>query len=64
MCGLALAKGAVARGITVGSTQLLQEVVRFVGRKGLRLQLTRNSAFLPKKPSRLWNPSVYYYYFL
>ncbi|KUL89716.1 hypothetical protein ZTR_00608 [Talaromyces verruculosus] len=34
---LALSKAAIVRGITVGSTQLLQEVVRFVGRKGLRL---------------------------
>ncbi|KAL4756613.1 zinc-dependent alcohol dehydrogenase family protein [Aspergillus foveolatus] len=34
VAGLALAKGAVVRGITVGSTLLLQKVVRFVGRKG------------------------------
>lgn len=32
-----LSKAAIVRGITVGSTQLLQEVVRFVGRKDLRL---------------------------
>lgn len=34
---LALAKGAVVRGITVGSTQLLEEVARFMARKGLRM---------------------------
>jgi NADPH:quinone reductase-like Zn-dependent oxidoreductase len=40
-----LAKGAVARGITVGSTQLLQEVVRFVGRKGLLLPVDKEFGF-------------------
>ncbi|KAL4738338.1 NAD(P)-binding protein [Aspergillus similis] len=45
VAGLALAKGAVVRGITVGSTQLLQEVVRFVGRKGLRLPVNKEFGF-------------------
>ncbi|KAL3434360.1 NAD(P)-binding protein [Aspergillus tetrazonus] len=45
VAGLALAKGAVVRGITVGSTQLLQEVVRFVGRKGLRLPVDKEFGF-------------------
>lgn len=41
----ALAKGAVVRGITGGSTQLLQEVTRFVGRKGLRLPVDKEFKF-------------------
>ncbi|KAF7596002.1 hypothetical protein BBP40_003781 [Aspergillus hancockii] len=41
VASLALAKGAVVRGIVVGSTQLLQEVVRFVARKGLRLPVDK-----------------------
>ncbi|KAL4745809.1 hypothetical protein BDW72DRAFT_210998 [Aspergillus terricola var. indicus] len=45
VASLALAKGAVVRGITVGSTQLLQEVVRFVGRKGLRLPVDKEFGF-------------------
>ncbi|RAK99338.1 zinc-dependent alcohol dehydrogenase family protein [Aspergillus ibericus CBS 121593] len=45
VAGLALAKGATVRGITVGSTQLLQEVVRFVGTKGLRLPVEREFGF-------------------
>ena len=42
---LALAKGAVVRGITVGSTQLLEEVARFVARKGLRLPVEKEFPF-------------------
>ena len=42
---LALARGAVVRGITVGSTQLLKEVVRFVDRKGLRLPVEKEFRF-------------------
>lgn len=45
VASLALSKGAVVRGITVGSTQLLQEVVRFVGRKGLRLPVEKEFGF-------------------
>ncbi|PYH97536.1 NAD(P)-binding protein [Aspergillus ellipticus CBS 707.79] len=45
VAGLALAKGAVVRGITVGSTQLLKEVVRFVARKGLRLPVEKEFGF-------------------
>ncbi|PYI03089.1 NAD(P)-binding protein [Aspergillus sclerotiicarbonarius CBS 121057] len=45
VAGLALAKGATVRGITVGSTQLLQEVVRFVGRRGLRLPVEKEFGF-------------------
>ncbi|KAB8276445.1 zinc-type alcohol dehydrogenase-like protein [Aspergillus flavus] len=41
VASLALAKGAVVRGIVVGSTQLLQEVTRFVARKGLRLPVDK-----------------------
>ncbi|KAL4901989.1 hypothetical protein BDW74DRAFT_181146 [Aspergillus multicolor] len=45
VAAMALAKGAVVRGITVGSTQLLKEVVRFVGRKGLRLPVEKEFDF-------------------
>lgn len=45
VAGMALAKGAVVRGVVVGSTQLLQEVVRFVARKGLRLPVEKEFAF-------------------
>ncbi|GAB1194246.1 hypothetical protein APSETT444_003490 [Aspergillus pseudonomiae] len=41
VASLALAKGAVVRGIVVGSTQLLQEVTRFVARKELRLPVDK-----------------------
>ncbi|PLB52321.1 NAD(P)-binding protein [Aspergillus steynii IBT 23096] len=41
VAGLALAKGAVVRGIVVGSTQLLQEVTHFVATNGLRLPIDR-----------------------
>ncbi|PYH46934.1 zinc-dependent alcohol dehydrogenase family protein [Aspergillus saccharolyticus JOP 1030-1] len=37
VASLALAKGAVVHGITVGLTQLLEEVARFVAKKGLPL---------------------------
>lgn len=45
VASLALAKGAVIRGVIVGSTQLLQEVVRFVARKGLRLPVEKEFGF-------------------
>jgi D-arabinose 1-dehydrogenase-like Zn-dependent alcohol dehydrogenase len=35
----------VVRGVVVGSTQLLQEVVRFVARKGLRLPVEKEFGF-------------------
>jgi D-arabinose 1-dehydrogenase-like Zn-dependent alcohol dehydrogenase len=37
VAGLALSKGAVVRGIMVGSKQLLEEAVRFISNKRLRL---------------------------
>ncbi|KAJ0414696.1 hypothetical protein BJY00DRAFT_320788 [Aspergillus carlsbadensis] len=49
VAGLALAKGAVVRGVVVGSTQLLQEVVRFVARKGLRLPVEKEFGFSQEK---------------
>ncbi|KAE8362898.1 NAD(P)-binding protein [Aspergillus caelatus] len=48
VASLALAKGAVVRGIVVGSTQLLQEVTRFVARKGLRLPVDKVFEFTEK----------------
>ncbi|KAL2799252.1 hypothetical protein BJX66DRAFT_333155 [Aspergillus keveii] len=45
VASMALARGAVVRGVVVGSTQLLQEVVRFVARKGLRLPVEKEFGF-------------------
>ncbi|RAL07385.1 zinc-dependent alcohol dehydrogenase family protein [Aspergillus homomorphus CBS 101889] len=45
VASLALAKGAVVRGITVGSTQLLEELTRFVAQKGLRLPVEKEFRF-------------------
>ncbi|KAF1814371.1 NAD(P)-binding protein [Eremomyces bilateralis CBS 781.70] len=45
VAGLALSKGAVVRGVIVGSTQLLEEVVQFVARKELRLPVEREFKF-------------------
>ncbi|KAJ6086401.1 NAD(P)-binding protein [Penicillium canescens] len=45
VAGMALAKGATVRGITVGPTQLLQDLVRFVARKGLRLPVEKEFPF-------------------
>ncbi|GIJ87026.1 hypothetical protein Asppvi_005928 [Aspergillus pseudoviridinutans] len=45
IASLALARGAVVRGIVVGSTQLLEEVTRFVATKGLRLPVDKVFAF-------------------
>lgn len=42
---LALGKGAVVRGVTVGSTQLLEEVVRFVGSKKLNVPVETTFGF-------------------
>jgi NADPH:quinone reductase-like Zn-dependent oxidoreductase len=41
VASLALAKGAVVRGIRVGSTQLLEKVARFVATKGLRMPIDK-----------------------
>ncbi|KAJ5287582.1 hypothetical protein N7478_003268 [Penicillium angulare] len=45
VASMALAKRAVVRGVVVGSTQLLQEVVRFVSRKGRRLPVEKEFGF-------------------
>jgi NADPH:quinone reductase-like Zn-dependent oxidoreductase len=45
VASMALAKAATVRGITVGSTQLLQDLVRFVARKGLRLPVDKEFPF-------------------
>ncbi|KOS18520.1 Zinc-type alcohol dehydrogenase-like protein [Escovopsis weberi] len=45
VAALALSKAAVVRGITVGSTQLLEEVTRFVAEKGLPLPVDREFRF-------------------
>lgn len=45
IAALALAKGAVVRGITVGSTEQLEEVARFVASKGLRMPVEKEFSF-------------------
>jgi D-arabinose 1-dehydrogenase-like Zn-dependent alcohol dehydrogenase len=40
-----LSEGAIVRGVVVGSARLLQEVVRFVARKGLRLPVEKEFGF-------------------
>ncbi|GME48815.1 Zinc-type alcohol dehydrogenase-like protein [Neofusicoccum parvum] len=45
VAALALAKGAVVRGITVGSTQMLEDVVRFVGARGLDVPVEKTFGF-------------------
>ncbi|KAJ1537202.1 hypothetical protein HK405_014790, partial [Cladochytrium tenue] len=45
VAALALAKGAVVRGITVGSTQLLEDVVNFVGKRSLPVPVERTFGF-------------------
>ncbi|KAI9035554.1 zinc-dependent alcohol dehydrogenase family protein [Aspergillus affinis] len=54
VAGLALAKGAVVRGVVVGSTQLLHEVVRFVTRKGLRLPVEKELGFSADEASKAY----------
>ncbi|KAL4897573.1 hypothetical protein BDV59DRAFT_197857 [Aspergillus ambiguus] len=41
VASLALAKGTVVRGIVVGWTQRLQDVTRFVARKGLKMPVDK-----------------------
>lgn len=41
VAGLALSKGAVVRGITVGSTQLLEEAVRFFGARKIGIPVDK-----------------------
>ncbi|KAG9825542.1 NAD(P)-binding protein, partial [Aureobasidium melanogenum] len=41
VAGLALGKGAVVRGITVGSTQLLEEAVRFFGANKIAIPIDK-----------------------
>ncbi|KAL4957477.1 hypothetical protein BDW69DRAFT_180543 [Aspergillus filifer] len=45
VAGMALGKGAVLRGVTVGSTPLLREVVRFLGAKCIRIPVDREFGF-------------------
>ncbi|KAK2775455.1 hypothetical protein FQN53_003140 [Emmonsiellopsis sp. PD_33] len=52
VASLALAKAAVVRGISVGSTQLLQELVRYVGRKGLRLPVEKEFGFSAEEAAK------------
>ncbi|EHK95984.1 NAD(P)-binding Rossmann-fold containing protein [Glarea lozoyensis ATCC 20868] len=48
VAGLALSKGAVVRGITVGSKQLLEELVRFVLKKKLSVPVEKEFGFSAK----------------
>jgi NADPH:quinone reductase-like Zn-dependent oxidoreductase len=45
VAGLALSKGCIVRGITVGSKQLLEECVRFVGSHNLDIPVEKTFSF-------------------
>lgn len=45
VAGLALSKGAVVRGIMVGSKQLLEEAVKFVSQRQLKLPVEKEFPF-------------------
>lgn len=45
---LNLGKGAVIRGIQVGSVQMLEDLVRFVGERRLRMPVEREFEFSEK----------------
>lgn len=45
VAGLALSKGAVVRGIMVGSKQLLEEAMRFISQRQLRLPVEKEFSF-------------------
>lgn len=45
VAGLALSKGCVVRGIIIGSKQLLEEVVRFVGQRDLNIPVEKTFDF-------------------
>lgn len=45
VAGLALSKACVVRGIIIGSKQLLEEVVRFVGNHDLRIPVEKTFDF-------------------
>lgn len=49
VAGLALSKGSVVRGITVGSKQLLEEMVRFVVQRNLSPPVEKTFGFSPKE---------------
>lgn len=48
VAGLALSKGCIVRGITVGSKQLLEELVQFVVNKGLQPPVEKTFGFTPE----------------
>jgi NADPH:quinone reductase-like Zn-dependent oxidoreductase len=48
VAGLALSKGCIVRGITVGSKQLLEELVQFVVTKGLEPPVEKTFGFSPE----------------
>jgi hypothetical protein len=45
VAALALSKGCVVRGIIIGPTQMLEDVVRFVDRAKLRLPVEKEFGF-------------------
>lgn len=49
VAGLALSKGCIVRGITVGSKQLLEELVQFVVTKGLEPPVEKTFGFSPEE---------------
>lgn len=51
VAGLALSKGCIVRGITVGSKQLFEELVQFVVNKGLEPPVEKTFGFSPEEVS-------------
>lgn len=45
VAGLALSKGAIVRGIMIGSKQLLEEAVRFIGNRDLDVPVEKTFGF-------------------
>ncbi|KAL4811063.1 NAD(P)-binding protein [Aspergillus unguis] len=52
VAGLALSKGCVVRGVTVGSKQLLEEVVTYVANQGLRLPVEKEFGFTQEEVTK------------
>ncbi|CZR66682.1 related to zinc-containing alcohol dehydrogenase [Phialocephala subalpina] len=54
VAGLVLGHGAIVRGITVGSKQLLEELVRFVVARGLEMPVDKTFGFEPEEVEKAY----------
>ncbi|RDW79210.1 zinc-dependent alcohol dehydrogenase family protein [Aspergillus mulundensis] len=45
VAALAISRGCIVRGVTIGPVQMLEDLVRFVGNKGLRLPVEKEFGF-------------------